>query len=281
MHRYRARLVSVTDLVFELRLQQTSDLTAAPEDSVVVQIDVPEASGGLATFDLFARDLSMPDHALAASCEYAGWDVHYCVPDLIKHTKIVLDKACATLGLPTAPLPEIVGAWSFASSLDTGDLGPRRFVVGGAWRLPKLTVRRYVLSLVRAFRPNTRTSVVLMCLPADMRMLHDLASELGPLTAGVGAEVNLHIYPCLGKQVGSYYFFRYSCLTKVLSLTRNMAGSALDVDPNDLVILSDIRDVRSVPVCACTSRAHGTRSMSARTCIPHTWIAGVVPSRPV
>jgi hypothetical protein len=136
-----------------------------------------------------------------------------------------------------------------------------------------------VLSLVRAFRPNTRTSVVLMCLPADLRMLHDLASELGPLTSGVGAEVNLHIYPCLGKEVGSYYFFRYRCLTKVLSLTRNMAGSVLDVDPNDVVVLSDIRDVRScVLLCACVracriAYAHKHVRMHAPVHFP-----GVVPS---
>jgi hypothetical protein len=118
--------------------------------------------------------------------------------------------------------------------------------------MSKVDVRRFVLSAVRGFRPNTRTTLVLVCLPEDVQGLHELAAELGPLTNGVkGAEVNLQILPCTGKisndEAGYYSFFRYRCLTKVMSLRGGtMAGSFLDIVPLDEVLLSDVRDVRMI-----------------------------------
>jgi hypothetical protein len=242
--------VSATDLVFVLRSGQADDSAEAEDQdqSAVLRIQVPNVLGRLERFELLASDLSTPDQILATFCESAGYDAHYCARDLLKHAQADMDRACTTLGLPFFRPQNFVGSRGFADD-DLGPLGPRRFIVGFAWRLPTADVRRFVMSAVRAFRPNTRTSLVLICLPADMQKLHQLAGELGPLTSGVGAEVNLHIFPCVGrkraKEVGFIAFFRYRCLTKVLSLSDNMVGSVLEVDPHDLVLLSDIRDVRS------------------------------------
>jgi hypothetical protein len=276
-------------LSFELR---SAALCRAPTvlwqyPTVPWQYPRTDPAGRRSKFELQSRDLTAPDkllEMLALFCESARWDPAYCVPDLDKHLKPDLDTARAALGLPfgspSLPSRNSVG---FADG-EEGQLGPRRIVVGFAWRMNRADVRRFVLSAARAFRVNTRTSVVLVCLPSDLPDLYDLATELRPLTTGVGAEVNLHMYPCLGKdhrdEMGFIAFFRYRCLAKMLSLS-GRANSVLDIDPFDEVLLSDVRDVRKPPrvlrhLCACVCKARAC----ARVCL-FCNDAGALPSRPV
>ena len=262
-------------LSFELR---SAALCRAPTvlwqyPTVPWQYPRTDPAGRRSKFELHSRDLTAPDkllEMLALFCESARWDPAYCVPDLDKHLKPDLDTARAALGLPfgspSLPSRNSVG---FADG-EEGQLGPRRIVVGFAWRMNRADVRRFVLSAARAFRVNTRTSVVLVCLPSDLPDLYDLATELRPLTTGVGAEVNLHMYPCLGKdhrdEMGFYAFFRYRCLAKMLSLS-GRASSALDIDPYDEVLLADVRDVSKPPRVPRHLRAcvHSARIC---TCMP-------------
>ena len=250
VHRYDSDRVSATDLVFVLRSEETlgrANHSNGVEDvSALLRIAVPNPYGQPWLYEITSRDLINPNETLATICASAGWDSHRCMLDLLKLSKPDLDKAREASGVAIAAPAR--ASWGFEQR--QLQLGPRRFVVCVSWRMSKVDVRRFVLSAVRGFRPNTRTTLVLVCLPEDVQGLHELAAELGPLTSGVkGAEVNLHILPCTGKisndEVGFLPFFRYRCLTKVMSVRGGtMAGSFLDIVPFDEVLLSDVRDVR-------------------------------------
>ena len=284
--RYDCERVSATDLVFVLRSEQALDPTGVEDDPALLRVALPNPSGHRKVNEILSRDLVNPDKTFAKICASAGWDPHYCMTDLLKLSKPDLEKARKGLGAVFAAPAK--GAWGFEQH--ELQLGPRRFVVCISWRMSKVDVRRFVLSAVRGFRPNTRTTLVLVCLPEDVRGLHELAVELGPLTSGVkGAEVNLHIFPCTGKisndEVGFVAFFRYRCLAKVMSLRGgSMAGSALDIVPFDEVLLSDVRDVRtSVRVCSSAtlcSRTHANVVLAYPMPVSLS-VVGMVPKRPV
>ncbi len=252
MHRYDSDRISATDLVFVLRSEVTTGRANHPNGvegvSALLHIAVPNPHGQPRLYEITSRDLIDPNKTLATICASAGWDSHRCMLDLLKLSKPDLDMAREASGVAIAtPAKASFGALGEQREFQ---LGPRRFVVTLSWGMSKVDVRRFVLSAVRGFRPNTRTTLVLVCLPKDVRGLHELAAELGPLTSGVkGAEVNLHILPCTGKisndEVGFLPFFRYRCLTKLMSVRGGtMAGSFLDIVPFDEVLLSDVRDVR-------------------------------------